>query len=494
MSGADVSSAPRPAPSPTRSRVWHQLREFGRSLWLWVTVAICALLGATIAIAAVARAERSTVDASTAQLRNNFRPAQNEAGQLTQEFLSQQSAQRGFLLSGDPALLDPYRAGRLQADATTQRLRRLLSSDPIAERDLAATADAGTAWQENAAVPAIAARTSGKPDDTTVQQLMSLDRTLFDVFRARAADLQQRTDQLVDQEITEATTAERSGRIETTVALFCALGVAVLALVLMHYYFTRPLRRFLVEVRQVAAGEHPGPLRARGPDELVIVADAVERMRTNVIEASAEAARAEHRLVVRDERDRVAADLHDLIVQRVFGLGMSLNSTAARFPELAAALEPLIDETDRIVKELRNVIFDITPNLPGATVRTGITELVRESSRSLGFTPELTISGPVDTTVSAPVAEELLAVLRESLSNTARHAHARSVWVDVVCDGTSLRLVVVDDGIGPSRLRSVGHGTRNIGLRAKRLGGTAEIQPGREGGTRVEWHVPLGAA
>jgi signal transduction histidine kinase len=194
------------------------------------------------------------------------------------------------------------------------------------------------------------------------------------------------------------------------------------------------------------------------------------------------------------DRERIGRDLHDGVIQRLFATGLEMQGTArlARDPDVAARLEAHIRDLDDTIRQIRSTIFELDAiRLPGPSLRQEILELVAESSRVLGFDPALRIEGPVDASVPHEIATHALAVLREALSNAARHARAARVDVSVVVAGSDLRIEVADDGVGPGAAASGGKGVRNIGYRAHELGGESLVAPGRSGGTVVTWRVPL---
>jgi signal transduction histidine kinase len=145
------------------------------------------------------------------------------------------------------------------------------------------------------------------------------------------------------------------------------------------------------------------------------------------------------------------------------------------------------------VRQVRSVIFEMqTSRLPGRSLRQAILELTAESARSLGFEPRVAFDGPVDSLVDDAVAEHVLAVLREALSNVARHAGATSVEVSVSTDADHLTVSVTDDGRGVPDASTGGRGLDNMRVRATRLFGDVTIGPGPGGiGTGVHWTVPL---
>jgi GAF domain-containing protein/two-component sensor histidine kinase len=205
------------------------------------------------------------------------------------------------------------------------------------------------------------------------------------------------------------------------------------------------------------------------------------------------------RLLVYEDRDRIAQDLHDLVIQRLYATGMSLEGTMPMIsrPEVASRITNAVDAMDETIKEIRATIFKLQAR--GAAeqpdLRGDIVTLVEEMAPMLGFAPSLRLGAGLGAEVSPDVAEQALAALREALSNTARHAEASrvDVTVDVNSDGI-LSVQVTDDGIGlpPRGKRS---GLRNLASRADKLGGELRLGPADPAaarpGTRVEWCVPL---
>jgi two-component system, NarL family, sensor histidine kinase DevS len=220
-----------------------------------------------------------------------------------------------------------------------------------------------------------------------------------------------------------------------------------------------------------------------------VLRDLTERRRREAELAAAHAAQQ-----VMADRDRIARDLHDLAIQRIFGAGLALQAAASLVtaPELSGRLEAIIRELDATISEIRSMIFGLQYGRQAASsLRAQVQETVARAAHSLGYRPRLSIDGPIDAAVPDAVGEHLLAALRESLSNVARHARASRVEVDVRAD-QDLVLSVVDDGrgLGPATRRS---GLRNLRERAEALGGTFAAGAGEGGGTRLVWSVPLRA-
>jgi signal transduction histidine kinase len=198
-----------------------------------------------------------------------------------------------------------------------------------------------------------------------------------------------------------------------------------------------------------------------------------------------------------EERERIARDLHDKVIQRLFATGLTLQG-AARLsvrPEVASRLEQAVVDLDDTVREIRTTIFQLeTTRLTWRRgLRQEVLDLTEDLGRSLGFSPGVRFEGPVDTLVGGDLREPVLAVLREALTNVARHAGATRADVNVAA-GDTLVVEVRDDGRGPgggSVEDGGGHGLPNLRARAERLGGTFHLGAGPTGGTRLVWTVPL---
>jgi signal transduction histidine kinase len=197
------------------------------------------------------------------------------------------------------------------------------------------------------------------------------------------------------------------------------------------------------------------------------------------------------------DRDRIARDLHDTVIQRLFATGMQLESSMRYMtrPEASDRVQVAVGDLDKTIKEIRSTIYALqrSDRSPSSSLRARIVELIEELTPALGFTPTLRLEGLVDTRVSRDVAQNLLPALREALSNTARHAKAGRADVSVVVDDDWVTLTVNDNGVGLAA-----HGRRsglaNLEARAGSFGGTFIARSAPEGGTEVVWRVPVGDA
>ncbi len=211
-----------------------------------------------------------------------------------------------------------------------------------------------------------------------------------------------------------------------------------------------------------------------------------------------EARREHERLAVYEDRDRIARDLHDLVIQRLFATGMMLQGVSRidGVPEAAGGrVSRAVDELDETIKEIRQTIFALHEPVDGPT-SSARGRVLRETSQSaalLGFEPSVRFAGPIDSMLTPESTDQLVAALREALTNAAKHAHARRVEVVVQIDRGEIALVVTDDGIG---IGTEGSGRRsgvaNIAVRAQELGGSCRLERVSDaGGTRLTWCVPL---
>jgi signal transduction histidine kinase len=196
------------------------------------------------------------------------------------------------------------------------------------------------------------------------------------------------------------------------------------------------------------------------------------------------------------ERDRIARDLHDTVIQNLYatGLGLQAAQRAGADPAtVQARITRAVESIDATVKEIRATIFalqDDPSTVNGARAR--LLAVVEEMASLLGFPPRLRLDGPIDTSIDRDLVEQVVPVLRESLTNVAKHARASSVTVRIEVLEGHLELEVIDDGVGlPESMRPNGMGVVNIRERAELLGGEADLSSLGGGGTRVLWRIPL---
>ena len=195
------------------------------------------------------------------------------------------------------------------------------------------------------------------------------------------------------------------------------------------------------------------------------------------------------------DRDRLARDLHDTVIQRLFAVGLSLQSMAgaAASDGLAERLSAAVSDLDDTIRQVRSTIYELGSAGAEQGLRTRIQSLVRDVEPVVGTEIHLMFDGPVDSAVSDQVAEHLLATIREALSNVGRHSHATKTTVRLSVDGGVCRLQVEDngDGIEESDGNHAGFGLVNLQRRAEKLHGEFAVEHLEAGGTLLTWQVPV---
>ncbi len=204
----------------------------------------------------------------------------------------------------------------------------------------------------------------------------------------------------------------------------------------------------------------------------------------------------QQKMVLFEDRDRIARDLHDHVIQQLFAIGLSLEGLAGVIGpghDAQASLRDRVEDVDRTIRQIRTSIFELRGPLVGARngFRTAVLAVTAELSPVLGFSPRVAFSGPVDTLIVGLLTDDVIACMREAVTNVAKHAQARMVDVEVIANVHEVRLVIVDDGVGiPSGARR--SGLDNLSARAEVRGGSFEIGSPEAGGTKLVWRAPIG--
>jgi two-component system sensor histidine kinase DevS len=206
---------------------------------------------------------------------------------------------------------------------------------------------------------------------------------------------------------------------------------------------------------------------------------------------------ANEQLALVAERERIGRDLHDVVLQHLYGMGLAVQATVAGASEATASkLEVVIDDIDRIISEVRTIVFTLGTAGHRGALGQELADVVAQASRVLGFTPSLRLEGPVESVMSDEVRTEMVASMREALGNVARHAKASLAHVMVAVVDKTVVMTVTDNGVGPpddeAALRG-GHGLFNLQNRALGFGGTCTLEhrdstDGR--GAVLRWAVP----
>jgi two-component system sensor histidine kinase DevS len=195
-------------------------------------------------------------------------------------------------------------------------------------------------------------------------------------------------------------------------------------------------------------------------------------------------------LAVTDDRERIARDLHDTVIQRLFAAGLSLQATASRADaSVRERIETIVEDLDQTIRDVRTAVFSLQSSRPAERGLRGVfLDVTGEAHEVLGFEPRVQFDGPVET-IDEPIAEQLIPVLREGLSNVAKHAEATDVRVSIAV-GDTIELSIADNGVGMPDSVFGGHGLSNMRSRAEAMGGNCTHLHRDGGGTVVVWSVP----
>ena len=231
--------------------------------------------------------------------------------------------------------------------------------------------------------------------------------------------------------------------------------------------------------------------------EVTVGADLV-RMFSNQATLALERAQAQRDrsvIAVLADRDRIARDLHDLVIQRLFATGLQLQGMHRGLkPEAQERISRAVEDIDATIRDLRAAIFELHHQPDQSSLRADVQALVAEYAEPLGFRPRLICTGPLDTAVPTPVRPQILAAIRESLSNVVRHAHATEVFVEVTVAAGEVAARVSDDGIGiDPEGTDRQSGLRNLRQRAAALGGAVRLSANEPHGTVLELRAPITA-
>jgi len=403
--------------------------------------------------------------------------------------------------SGNPTGTSAVMRDITERKRADRELRRLLVDGQRRERWLSAISEvrlsmlAGGGLDQWLALMARRASELADADGVTVSVPASDDDTLLEVIAAHGTSVEPLRGQLVPIADSLAGKVFTSGRSTVVADPEAASGFDRAAAVSQRI---GPMLFVPVSTAHGPGGVL-GVVRLTGdpgfsPEEIRVVESFGQQAGLAIELDRAQTDREQLALIV--DRERIARDLHDHVIQRLFAVGMSLQAASRSItdPTVLDRIGESVEELDATIRDVRSTIFSLAlraTDKAGASARGQILEVVAAAAATLGFQPRLHFDGPVDTKVGPDLVPDVLAVVREALSNAARHARAShvEVHVDVHDD---LSVTVTDNG------RGMGDTTRSSGLanlrtRAEARGGSMTVGDVERGGTRLQWRVPLGS-
>ncbi len=203
---------------------------------------------------------------------------------------------------------------------------------------------------------------------------------------------------------------------------------------------------------------------------------------------------ANQQLALLDERERIGRDLHDVVLQRLYGTGLTVQAIGIGADDTTrAGLDSVIDEIDRVIAEVRTIVFTLGNSANRGALGQDLADVVAQANRVLGFTPALRLDGPVESVLSDEMCVEMIASMREALGNVARHAGASKVDVSIAVEADRVVMRVIDDGVGPpapTGRSTGGNGLINMQARAAAIGGQCTLDAGTRSGAVLTWSVP----
>jgi two-component system, NarL family, sensor histidine kinase DevS len=214
------------------------------------------------------------------------------------------------------------------------------------------------------------------------------------------------------------------------------------------------------------------------------------------VESQRRLAAANEQLTLAAERARIGRDLHDVVLQHLYGMGLTVQAAATLAdPEVADSFESIVDGIDQVISEVRTIVFTLGTSAAPGTLGQELADVMAQASRVLSFTPSLRLEGPVESVITDDIRTEMVASMREALGNVARHAEASNAEVLVELTEGKVVMRVTDNGVGPpndlAKAYSGGHGLANLRSRAASLGGACALTAGAEGGSVLIWSVPF---
>ena len=452
-----------------------------------VVVVLAVLLGAT-SVAALIGQNRS--DAATARVTEQALPALVAVERMQRGFVDEQTGIRGYLLTGQDALLEPYRGAAGLIAEQEDVLRTALADDPAALGQLDTVLRGHRAWLDVTEL-AIGLRAQGRPAD--LDELIDRGRgaTLFAVLRADVDGMR-----AVIQRRTAAEIAHLAlVRAALTAVLIGAAGVgvlgAVLAVVGIRRSVSRPLGALVDAVERVADGDLDRPVPTGGPPEFAVLGGAVDRMRVMLNDQRRSAVRVAELDAELRESDRVAAELRDGAVRRLLRISTELTALTGRHPHLAGELARPIGELDQAVAEVRAAAVGGDPAGPDGAdpLASRVAAVLARAPELLGVHPDLRIEQAPGLEVPGSGVDALVDALDQALvALVETRARLEVMEVELAVTERGAALCVTANGVVP------GEWTSTVRDRASRFDGICRVVDLDPDLTVVEWTVPLAGA
>lgn len=449
-----------------------------------VYLVVGGLLLLLLAITATTTVVRLRSAAIGQQLTDVLRPAQMAADELTTAYVDEETGERGYLLTHDDSFLQPYYSGEQAAAHARGQLAGAFAGDPVLLRMLSDVDAAAHEWRTRAVDPELSEFRSETLTNRDLVLSVGLGKTLFNELRARLAALENRISQQVGVAVQESSAAQTAANDITIGAAVVALALAGLAIWQLRTSFAVPLNRLVRQVGRVSGGDVDHSVDVTGPLEVTTVGRSVEAMRVRILAESSRSSAAARQVARYEEAERIARSIGDTVLRQLFTTSLTLQSAAGRYPAVKPILTSAINDIDAALKALQSAIFELTATPGQQTLGQQVLDLVAQLEAARGTAPDVQFAGRLDSDAVAPVAADVIAVIRDTLGGPADESA-----ISLSVDGDTLHLRITWD-----RVEAANHGPPDalpgIRARAEQLGGTCSVER-HNGSVVVDWQVPI---
>ncbi len=431
-----------------------------------VAAAVLALAVLLVGTGAVAVLAESQVEAANQRLAGQWLPALVALERLDTAYLDQQASVRGYALTSQAIFLEPYRSAEVVIDREDRALRTLVGMDPTQMAQLAAVQAAHTAWLESARGN-VSMVEVGRADLAQAATAAGTGRQLFTVLQGRLDEMRANLEGAV------GAAAAEMGSVRNTMLAFLlgavGLGVAVTLALLygLRRSVTGPLLELVGAVSRVADGRLDQPVPVGGPPEFATVAGAVERMRQELNRHASDAVLSAEVESALREAERIARELQDVVIARLFGASLVVSSALNRHPELAEPLGATLTELDGAIRDVRAAVLGLgAAPVQAEPARARVVATAEWAEVELGLhVNRIRVDGQVDGELDRPAADEMVLALRGALGDLAGHDDAATVDIELAAA----------PGAGGPRLRVTCESAELPGTRWAREVGTDRV-------------------